>query len=185
MPDPVGTQGITPRPPSTDMEVAADGGPGFMERLQSLAEVKNAADRAVRELRLGEAAKSALAKAEQLKGDAADALEKAEAMKKAAEDALVKAGQDVFDATRKVEEAREQAKAIIADANKRSADADQRLATAEQAEQDVMKERALVRAAEKEAAVVKKKFETKLANLQAGLDEILAEDAHDKRNYSR
>jgi hypothetical protein len=85
MNDPLGNQGITQRPPSTDMEVAADGGPGFMERLQSLAEVKNAADRAVKELQLGEAAKSALAKAEQLKGDAADALAKAEQMKAAAE----------------------------------------------------------------------------------------------------
>ena len=175
--DPIGTQGIVPRPPSTDMEVAADGGPGFMERLQSLAEVKNAADRSLRELKLGEAAKSALAKAEQLKGDAAEALAKVEQMKKAAEDALVKAGQDVFDATRKVEEARERAKAIIAEAAARSADADQRLVAAEQAEQDVMKERAVVRAAERAAAAVKKKFETKLARLQAGLDELLAEDA--------
>ena len=40
-----------------------------------------------------------------------------------------------------------------------------------------MKERAVVRAAEKAAAAVKKKFETKLAKLQAGLDQFLAEDA--------
>jgi hypothetical protein len=37
-----------------------------MERLQSLAEVKNAADRALADLKLGEAAKTALKKAELL-----------------------------------------------------------------------------------------------------------------------
>jgi hypothetical protein len=147
-----------------------------MERLLSLAEVKNAADRALRELNLGEAAKSALVRAEQMKADAADALEKAEATKKAAEDALVKAGQDVFDATRKVERAQAQAKTIMADAAARSADADKRLAAAGQAEQDLMKERALVRAAEKAAAVVKKDFESRLARLRAKLDQIRAED---------
>lgn len=176
MADPLGTQGIVPRPPSSDMEVAADGGPGFMERLQSLAEVKNAADRAVREMRLGEAAQAALAKAEQLKADAADALAKAEQMKAAAGDALVKAGQEVADAARKVDEARVRAKAIIADAAAQSAAAEQRMAAAERAEQDVMKERAIVRAAEKAAAAVKKDFEGRLARLQVGLDEILAED---------
>ena len=176
MNDPLGNQGITQRPPSTDMEVAADGGPGFMERLQSLAEVKNAADRAVKELQLGEAAKSALAKAEQLKGDAADALAKAEQMKAAAEDAYIKAGHDLADATEKVEKAREQARAIIADATARSADADQRQAAVKRAEQDVMKERAVVRAAEKAAAAVRKDFEARLARLKAGLDEIIAED---------
>jgi hypothetical protein len=169
MPDPLGSQGIVPRPPSTDMDTAAEGGPGFMERLQSLAEVKNAADRAVREMRLGEAAQAALAKAEQLKADAADVLAKAEQMKAAAGDALVKAGQEVADAARKVEEARVRAKAIIADAAAQSA-------AAEQAEQTLMKERAVVRAAEKAAAAVKKDFEGRLARLQAGLDEILAED---------
>ena len=177
MADPLGTQGIVPRPPSSDMEVAADGGPGFMERLQSLAEVKNAADRAVREMRLGEAAQAALAKAEQLKADAADALERAEQMKAAAEAAYVKAGHDLADAARKVEDAREQARAIIADATARSAEADQRQAAVKRAEQDVMKERAVVRAAEKAAAAVRKDFETRLARLQAGLDELLAEDA--------
>jgi hypothetical protein len=173
MADPLGTQGIVPRPPSTDMDVAAEGGPGFMERLQSLAEVKNAADRAMADLKLGEAAKTALKKAEQLKADAADALAKAEQMKKAAEDALVKAGQDVFDATRKVEEARVQAKAIIADANKRSAEADKRLATAEKAETDVLEGRAAARAAETAATAVKEKFEAKLVRLRAGLNEII------------
>jgi hypothetical protein len=29
MPDPLGTQGVVPRPPSTDMDVAAEGGPGL------------------------------------------------------------------------------------------------------------------------------------------------------------
>ena len=170
MADPLGTIGIAPRPPSTDLDLAADGGPVFMDRLRLLGEAKDAAARALRELKLGE--------------KAADAFKRADQMKKAAEDALVNAGQDVFDAARKAEEARALAKAIIADANKRSADAEARLATVERAEQDVMKERALLRAAEKSAAAassaaaaVKKKFEAKLAGLKAGLDEILAEDA--------
>jgi hypothetical protein len=111
MTDPIGSQGVLQRPPPTDMEVAADGGPGFMERLQSLAEVKHAADRAVKELQLGEAAKSALEKAELLKADAADSLERAEQMKAAAEAAYAKAGHDLADAARKVEEARVQARA--------------------------------------------------------------------------
>jgi hypothetical protein len=38
-----------------------------------------------------------------------------------------------------------------------------------------MKERAVVRAAEKAAAAVKKNYETRLANLQAKLDQLLAE----------
>ena len=142
MADPLGNQGITPRPPSTDMDSRRGRRPGFMERLQSLAEVKNAADRAVREMRWVRRRNLRLAKAEQLKADAADALAKAEEMKEAAEDALVKAGQDVFDATRKVEDARVQAKAIIADAAAQSAAAEQRMAAVERAEQDVMKERA-------------------------------------------
>jgi hypothetical protein len=176
MPDPTGTLGTTPRPPSTDMEVAADGGPGFLERLQTLAEVKNAADRAVKELQLGEAAKSAFAKSELLKADAADALERAEQMKAAAEAAYVKAGHDLADAARKVEDARVQAKAIIADATRRSAEADQRQAAVGQAERDLMKERALVRAAEKAAAAVKEDFESRLARFRAKLDQIQAED---------
>jgi hypothetical protein len=147
-----------------------------MERLQSLAEVKNAADRALADLKLGEAAKTALKKAEQLKADAADALVKVEAMKKAAEDALVKAGQDVADMARKVEDARVQAKAIIADATARSADADRRSAAAGQAEQDLMKERAVVRAAERAAAAVREDFESRLARLRAKLEQIQAED---------
>jgi hypothetical protein len=174
MPDPTGSQGIVPRPPPTDVDLAMDGGPSLIERMDALSKAKQAADRALADLKLGQAAKSALEKAEQ--------------MKAAAEDAYVKAGHDLADATRKVEEARAQAKAImadadkrskatIADADKRSADADQRLAAAEKAEQDVMKERAIVRAAEKAAAAVKKDFETRLARLQAGLDELLAEDA--------
>jgi hypothetical protein len=171
MPDPTGSQSIVPRPPPTDVDLAMDGGPSLIERMDALSKAKQAADRALADLKLGQAAKSALEKAEQ--------------MKAAAEDAYVKAGHDLADATRKVEEARAQAKAImadadkrskatIADADKRSADADQRLAAAEQ---DVMKERAIVRAAEKAAAAVKKDFETRLARLQAGLDELLAEDA--------
>src|SRR5271156_1971411 len=161
MADPLGTIGIAPRPPSTDLDLAADGGPVFMDRLRLLGEAKDAAARALRELKLGE--------------KAADAFKKAEQMKKAAEDALVNAGQDVFDAARKAEEARALAKAIIADANKRSADAEARLATVERAEQDVMKERALVRATEKAAATTKKDYEVKKANLQAKLDRLIVE----------
>jgi hypothetical protein len=92
------------------------------------------------------------------------------------EDAYIKAGHDLADATEKVEKAREQARAIIADATARSADADQRQAAVKRAEQDVMKERAVVRAAEKAAAAVRKDFEARLARLKAGLDEIIAED---------
>jgi flotillin len=113
------------------------------------------------ELRLGEAAKSAL--------------EKAERMKAAAENALVKAGHEVFDATRRVEDARAQAKAIIAEATARSAEADKRLAAADQAEQDLLKERAVVRAAEKAAASTKREYEAKRAGLSAKVDRLIAE----------
>jgi hypothetical protein len=88
----------------------------------------------------------------------------------------IQAGQDVADAARKVEEARVQAKAIIADANKRSADADQRLAAAGQAEQDVAKNLALARAAEKAAAVAKQNYESRLVSLRAKLAQLRAED---------
>ena len=168
MADPLGTIGIAPRVQS-DMDIALGGGPDFLTRLRQLGDARDTAAKAQAELRLGEAAKAAFEKAEQ--------------MKAAAEDAYVKAGHDLADATRKAEDARAQAKATIADANKRSADADQRLATAERAEQEVMKERARVRTVEKAAvaakdaaAAVKEKFEAKLARLRAGLDEILAED---------
>jgi hypothetical protein len=168
MPDPTGTIGMAPQRPN-DIDIALAGGDAFMARVKQLGEARISAANALAELKLGEAAKSAFEKASQ--------------MKAAAEEAVVKAGQEVFDAARKVEEARVQAKAIVADADKRSAEADKRLASAEQAEQELMKNRAVVRAAEKTAAAVKKKFETKLAKLHAGLNQFLAEDAHDERNF--
>ena len=100
-------------------------------------------------------------------------------MKAAAEDAYIKAGHDLADAARKAEDARAQAKAIIADAAARSADADKRLAAVERAEQDVMKERALVRTAEKAAATTKKDYEDKKANLQAKIERFIAEMIHE------
>ena len=45
-------------------------------------------------------------------------------------------------------------------------------AAVERAEQDVMKERALVRAAEKAAATTKKDYEVKMANLQAEIERV-------------
>ena len=116
MPDPTGTIGMAPRVQS-DMDLALGGGPDFLTRLRQLGDARDAAAKAQAELRLGEAAKAAFEKAEQ--------------MEKAAEEAYVNAGHDLADAARKAEDARAQAKAIIADANKRSADADQRLATAD------------------------------------------------------
>jgi hypothetical protein len=160
MNDPTGTIGIAPRVQS-DMDVALGGGPDFLARLKQLGDARDAAAKAQAELRLGEAAKSAFEKAEQ--------------MKAAAEDAYIKAGQDVFDSTRKVEEARAQAKDILADAAARSADADKRLAAAEQAEQEVMKERAVVRAAERAAATTKREYETRRAGLSAKIDRLVAE----------
>jgi hypothetical protein len=68
------------------------------------------------------------------------------------------------------------AKDIIADANKRSADADQRLATAERAENDVMEERARVRMVEKAAMAVKTDFESRVARLRAKLKQLQADD---------
>jgi hypothetical protein len=158
--DPTGTIGMAPRTMG-DTDIALAGGPGFMARLQQLGEQRDAAAKALAELKLGQTAKAAFEKAEQ--------------MKAAAEDALVKAGQDVFDATRKAEDARAQAKAIIADATARSAEADKRLAAVERAEQDVMKQRALVRAAEKAAAAVKKDYETRRTTLSAKIDRLIAE----------
>ena len=112
MADPLGTIGIAPRVQS-DMDIALGGGPDFLARLRQLGDARDAAAKAQAELRLGEAAKSALEKAEQ--------------MKAAAEDAYMKAGHDLADAARKAEDARVQAKAIMADAAARSADADKRL----------------------------------------------------------
>jgi hypothetical protein len=158
--DPTGTIGMAPRTMG-DTDIALAGGPGFMDRLRQLGEQRDAAARALADLKLGEAAK--------------DAFEKAEQMKAAAEDAYIKAGHDLADAARKVEDGRTQAKAILADAAARSADADQRLAVAEQAEQTLLKERAIVRATEKAAAAVKKDYETKRATLSAKIDRLIAE----------
>jgi hypothetical protein len=163
--DPTGTIGMAPRTMG-DTDIALAGGPGFMARLQQLGEQRDAAAKALAELKLGE--------------KAADAFKKAEQMKKAAEDALVKAGQDVFDATRKAEETHAEARAVLANAAARSADADQRSAAVdkrieavERAEQDVMEERTRVRAVEKAAAAIRRDYETRLARLKVGLDEII------------
>jgi hypothetical protein len=102
-------------------------------------------------------------------------LARANQLKTVAEDEYIRVGHAVADAAEKVEQARVQAKAIVADAAARSADADKRLAAVERAEQDVMKERALVRAAEKAAATTKKDYEVKKANLQAKIERLIAE----------
>jgi hypothetical protein len=160
MPDPTGTIGMAPQRPN-DIDIALAGGDAFMARVKQLGEARISAANALADLKLGEAAKSALEKAEQ--------------MKAAAEEAYIKAGHDLADAARKADEARATARAIIADANKRSADVDKRQAAVERAEQDVMKERARIRAVEKAAATTKKDYEVKKANLQAKIERLIAE----------
>jgi hypothetical protein len=58
MADPTGTIGMAPRTMG-DTDIALEGGPGFIDRLKSLGEAKDAAAKALAELKLGEAAKSA------------------------------------------------------------------------------------------------------------------------------
>jgi hypothetical protein len=160
MPDPTGSIGMAPQRPN-DIDIALVDGAAFAARLKQLSDQRDAAANALADLKLGEAAK--------------DAFEKAEQMKAAAADAYVKAGHDLADAARKADEARATARAIIAEAAARSADADKRLASAEQAELDLMKERARVRAVEKAAATTKKDYEVKKANLQAKIERLIAE----------
>lgn len=160
MPDPTGTIGMAPQRPN-DIDIALVDGAAFAARLKQLSDQRDAAANALAELRLGETAKSAFEKAEQMKAAAADA--------------YVKAGHDLADAARKADEARATARAIIADANKRSAEVDKRLAVVERAEQDLMKERAVVRAAEKAAAAVKKKYEIRKANIETKITQLIAE----------
>ena len=59
MADPLGTIGIAPRVQS-DMDIALGAGPDFLARLKQLGDARDAAAKAQAELRLGEAAKSAL-----------------------------------------------------------------------------------------------------------------------------